>query len=97
MGPEAIVLFVWVFGIVAGGWLVWRSFLAKSRPFALPTLLASLVSAHALVVSMLNPDPGYYWNSYVACFCASAVILGPLAHAIRWLLSRHGGRPVRPE
>jgi hypothetical protein len=97
MGPEALVLFVWLFGIVAAGWLVWRSFHAKSRPFALPTLLASLVSAYALANPLLKPVPGYFWNAYIACFSLGAIFFGLHAHAMRWLLRRRDDHPIRPD
>jgi hypothetical protein len=87
MGIEALVLVVWPFGVGAGLWLIYRSFLPKSRPFALPTLIASLAAAFAFVVP-LEPDPGFYWNSFIACFSASAIVFGMHAHFIWWLVNR---------
>ena len=93
MGIEALVFIVWPFGVAVGIWLVFQSFSAKSRPFALPTLLASLASAFAFVV-LLKPDLGFYWNSFIACFSVSSIVFGLHAHAIRYLVNHRTDPPV---
>jgi hypothetical protein len=95
MGIEALVPVVLAFGIGVFIWLVVRSFSANSRPFALPTLLASLVSAIAFV-GRLKPDPGFYWSSFIACFSVGAIVFGLHAHAIKWLVSRRDKRVAPP-
>jgi hypothetical protein len=49
VGIEALALVVWPFGVSAASWLIYRSFLPKSRPFALPTLVIYLASASPLL------------------------------------------------
>lgn len=87
MGIEALVFVVWPFGVGVGIFLFWRSLAPKARPFALPTLLASIVASFAFV-PLLKPDPGYYWNSFIACFSVSVIVFGLHAHMIKWLVNR---------
>ena len=95
MGIEALVPMVWAFGIGLFIWLAVRSFLANYRPFALPTLLASLAFGFAFV-GQLKPDPDFYWNSFMACFCVGGIIFGLHAHAIKWLVNRRAKRAAPP-
>ena len=95
MGIEALAFVVWPFGVAVGILLVSRSLDPKSRPFALPTLLVSIVSAFVFVVP-LKPDPGFYWNSFIACFSVSAIVFGLHAHMIQWLVRRRTVPAVPP-
>jgi hypothetical protein len=95
MGIEALVFIVWPVGVGLGVLLVIQSSDAKYRPYALPTLIASIASAFAFVVPF-KPDPGFYWNTYIACFCVSAIVFGLHAHMIRWLVNRRAAAIVPP-
>ena len=95
MGIEALVPIVWVFGVGLFIWLAVRSFSANYRAFALPTLLASLAFGFAFV-GRLKPDPGFYWNSFMACFSVGGILFGLHAHAIKWLVNRRAKRAAPP-
>ena len=91
MGIEIIYPIGAGLGVVVLIWLVIRSFMPRSRPFALPTLLA------ALLVAFFERDrvsPDFYWMALLDVFFLGAVAFGLHAHAIQWLVGRR--RPSEP-
>jgi hypothetical protein len=86
MGVEIIYPIAWLVSLVAGILLVARSLDPRSRPSALPTLLLSL--AMSLLLALSGYRPGYFWPTVFVWFAPVAIVLGALAHAIRWHLAR---------
>ena len=91
MGGEILVPIAWVCGVIAFVWLVVRTIRPISRPYALPTLVACMISASILIHEFPNPD--YYWRSVSAHFLLAAVVFGAHAHAINWLVNRSTKKP----
>ncbi len=85
MGNEFMYPLGVALGLALFAWLLFRSFFARSRPYALPTLLAAVVFA---LVQNDRPSPGYFWYYLVDWFCLEAIFFGLHAHAIQWLTSR---------
>jgi len=79
MGSEIIFPIGVGLGLALFGWLSFRTFNARTRPYALPTLVAALAFAFALND---GHGPGYYWYYLVDWFCLGAIIFGLHAHAI---------------
>jgi hypothetical protein len=85
MGNEFLYPLGVALGLALFAWLLFRSFFARSRPYALPTLVAAVVFA---LVQNDRPSPGYFWHYLVDWFCLGAIFFGLHAHAIQWLTSR---------
>jgi hypothetical protein len=91
MGVEGLVpLLLWV-GCLLFVVLLWLSFPARSRPYALPTLVAAMALG-AFLSSRDSHAAGYLWSSLVAWFGLGAIIFGAHAYAIRLLLKRRSAR-----
>jgi hypothetical protein len=88
MGVEIIYPIVWLFSLVAMVWLVIRSLRSDTRPYALPTLLLSVVVA--LSCAWAHREPGYFIKYALWCFAPAVLLLGIHAHAILWLAKRRG-------
>ena len=82
MGNEFLYPLGVALGLALFVWLLFRSFRARTRPYALPTLLAAVVFA---LVQNDRPSPGYFWYYLVDWFCLGAIVFGLHAHAIQWL------------
>jgi hypothetical protein len=88
MGGEGMGLWVVApIGVFSLIWLIVRCFSPTARPFALPTLLASLLATFVVSARM---GPGSIWVDLFAAFGIAAVIFGLHAHAIKWLIARRG-------
>ena len=85
MGNEFVYPLGVAIGLALFAWLLYRSFIPRARPHALPTLLAALIFAF---VQNDRPTPGYFWYYLVDWFCLGAIFFGLHAHAIQWLSSR---------
>ena len=86
MGTEIIYPIAWLVSIVASIWLIVRPINPDSRPFALPTLLASFVVA--LLWALASHKPGFFWAYASMWFAPASVVLGTHAYAIKWLVRR---------
>jgi hypothetical protein len=86
MGVEIIFPIAWFVSVLVMAFLLARSRSPLSRPFALPTLIASALVA--LLWSALAHEPGYYWAYAMTWFAPTSIVLGCLAHSIKWLLRR---------
>jgi hypothetical protein len=86
MGVEIIYPIAWLVSLVAGIVLVARSLDPRARPHALPTLLVSL--AIALLLAWVDHKPDYFWATVFTWFAPVVIVLGLLAHAIRWFITR---------
>ena len=92
MGSEIIFPLAWLASIVAACWLIARSRRTDSRPYALPTLVASLLVT--VVWAALNHKPGYFLAYAGTWFAPVVLVFGAQAHAIKWLAGRSA--PVAP-
>jgi len=90
MGGEVLVPIAWFCGAVTLVWLIVRSIQPQSRPYALPTLVASAITAEVLIRQFPNPD--YPVGTALALFFFGALAFGIHAHAIRWLAQRTNKR-----
>jgi hypothetical protein len=85
MGTEIVPPICAFLTVAILAWLVVRSIQRRSRPFALPTLVATVI----FVLVTTNDDQyHHYWSFFVMNYVGGAILLGLQAHAIRWLLSR---------
>ncbi len=85
MGPEIVIV---PLAYLGGGilvFLVFRVFNPVARPYALPTLVFSAVSA--LCVVLANPSGGpVVWFFFF--FFLATLVFGAQAHVIKWLVKR---------
>lgn len=86
MGPEIFITPLAIFGALLCIFLCYRAYRRDSRPFALPTLVASLLWSYYSAVEFKKPD--YFWTYYFLSFVGAALIFGLHAHGIKWLLGR---------
>ena len=93
MGTEIVFLVAALFSTLLLMWLVVRSWLRASRPYALPTLTISVLVA--LVWARFDSPTQHYWAYALIWFGPAAVVLGLHAHAIKWLVTRaqHAAAP----
>ena len=85
MGVEILLPICAVLSVGIIIWLSIRSIQRRSRPFALPTLVATVVFAF---VTTSDDQYHHYWDSFVLNYVGGAILLGLQAHAIKWLISR---------
>ena len=89
MGPEILGPMLGQLGAVVGAilllFLAYRSALARARPFALPTLLASLIAAACCTAMSYQGGIA----AFLFFFAPAAIVFGLHAHAIKWLTSAH--------
>jgi len=86
MGPDAIAITLGVAGAALLAALVFCSARRSSRPYALPTLCASMLTASWLVRNAETWPVIVIWF-LVYSFCAS-LVFGAHALFIRWLVRR---------
>ena len=86
MGIEIVYPIVWLFSTAAIIWLIVRSCRKDSRPYALSTLLLSV--AVSLPWAWANHEPGYFIKYALWCFAPAVIVLGLVAHAVRWFVKR---------
>ena len=67
----------------AGSFASLPSAQSRSRPFALPTLVASALWAWCGAVRFRKPD--YFWTYYFLSFVFAAIVFGTFAIAVKWL------------
>ena len=83
MGPEAFINPLMYLGMTSAALLAYRSAQSRSRPFALPTLVASALWAWCGAVRFRKPD--YFWTYYFLSFVFAAIVFGTFAIAVKWL------------
>ena len=92
MGPEILGGFFEVVGALVGfcllALLLFRSVDAATRPFALSTLVASILWATfwSWYIAKAHPSVASIATAYFFFFGVGAVLFGLHAHAIKWLL-----------
>jgi len=86
MGIEIIYPIAIALGLGLFVLLLVRSCIARSRPYALPTLIAA--TAFALVLNIDGHKAGYYWEYLIMWFCLGAIMFGLHAHMIKWIVAR---------
>jgi hypothetical protein len=89
VGSEIIFPIAAVLDVIFFVWLLVRSVMKRSRPFALPTFFASLAFAF-----LFTRDDQYhhYWDWFVLHYCGGVILFGLQAHAIQWLVARRDQR-----
>lgn len=86
MGSEIAPALAAFLSIVILAWLTVRSIQRRSRPFALPTLIATVIFA---LITTSDDQYHHYWDLFVMNYVGGAILLGLQAHAIKWLVGRH--------
>ena len=86
MGAEIIYPIAWLISLVAFVGLAARTRNPHSRPYALPTLLLSLVIA--MFWAAVDHKPGLFLQYVFFWFAPVVLVLGLQAHVIRWFIMR---------
>jgi hypothetical protein len=85
MGGEVLVTAAAALGLLLFAFLLWRSLLRATRPYALPTLLFSCAIG---IYGAWGKSPANVLFGFLIGFLAGAILFGAHAHAIKWLNER---------
>ncbi len=85
MGGEVLVIAAAALGLLLFALLAWCSLLRAARPYALPTLLFSIVAG---VYGAWGKSTANVPFGFLIGFLVGAILFGAQAHAIKWLHER---------
>jgi hypothetical protein len=85
MGGEVLVIAAAALGLLLFAFLLWRSVLRSTRPYAMPTLVLSCVAG---VYGAWGRSPANVSLGFFIGFLVGAILFGGQAHVIKWLNER---------
>lgn len=86
MGGEILIYPLIMLGISLCLFLAYRAFKTDSRPYALPTLIFTIL--WSCYFAFTAKPQGWFWFSFFINFIVGAVIFGLQAHFIKWLYEK---------